>query len=228
MNIDKRYVDDCVAEAFTLFLDNDRALPIWKALFSDAQRLAAVRFVCPRQHRPKMVHDMLRASASRAREFILAHATGPAEVWLFFGDGLGQVPSRVIRHKNLWKGVAGHFQLTGLKHGPEVEIESEDGLVHYAIVAKVKPDDFEQAILLVHERQAFMLISRQELDSEQQTIDLFSEAFAPGHEGSPQRIHWRNLIHQRCLAGDVLIKTGSDSYLDEFSVDLIGPPAALT
>jgi PHD/YefM family antitoxin component YafN of YafNO toxin-antitoxin module len=52
-------------------------------------------------------------------------------------------------------------------------------------VAKVKPDDFKQAILLVHERQAFILISRQELDSEQHTLDLFDTAFAPGHENFP-------------------------------------------
>jgi hypothetical protein len=83
-------------------------------MFSDAQRPAAVRFVCPRQHPPRLVHEVLWASASRAREIIQAHATGPAEVWLFFGDGLGQVPSRIVRHKKLWKELAAHFKLTDL------------------------------------------------------------------------------------------------------------------
>jgi hypothetical protein len=164
---------------------------------------------------------MIAEVAPCAAQVLFSDSAMRNNVWLFVADELGQQASPSVKYKKIWWRVSRQYGLPG--NLPVLEHEFElNGHVRYAMVTKIDVGNFGGALRIIANEAAFMLVTKQAIDSESAVGKLFAEAFPFENRLPATRVRWANLINERCMNGEVLVKTSGHFDLAEYSVDFLG------
>jgi hypothetical protein len=160
-------------------------------------------------------------AADETRRWIeRAIVSPPAGLWLFLAQTPWQPRSAIVRHKRLWKGLAGNFELSRIEPRDEVCIESEEG-IRFAGIGYVTPAGLADAISISRLFDfACPLLAPIADDFPLSADELFAAAFpsAPGKRASTS-VDWPSFVSSACRNECIVVRETREAAEGAVAVD---------
>ena len=217
---------DVFVENECVTFHKSRALQITHAI----PELAAVCIVATEVELPREMELLDKACADYAIPLLFANPrmNRDYKVWLFASHGPWQPNSVMVNHYKLWRSFPSKWRLDDFRLGPEIMVESSEG-IRFAGLAEVSKASFFTATQIVRSESscALILSARAEICIERGIVQLFNSAFPPGNGTAQWGVDWLSLSLDCCQLGDVVIRVGGSWCEREASLDFFMSPKLL-